>query len=210
MLTESAYLLKITSTFSVLLPIVVLLLGRYYRTWPYRLFLIFLVFGFIVDFSGWIFFLIDDFSANWIFRYSYSLFEPVFLLGWIAFFFKSNIVKKTIYVFVCLSFLFWILSVFFQPAFSAYYIFTEVTIAFFAGFLVLEIIENKETTEMPLNFWIVFGIFFYNLCTFFIKGLIEKEISEKLWFVENLVNIATNVIFAVGFGLNLKNPNKDK
>lgn len=198
-MNETQYFLQIASTFSVVLPIVLLLWGRFYRQWPYPVFLAFLVFGFLIDLGGWFFYLTKNANGNWIFRYAYSLVEPVFLLWWVQFFFMGRIVKKVVYSFLGASFVFWIVSVLYQPSLATYFIFTAVALLFFSGFLVLEIIENKKSSRLPLSFWIAFGIFFYHLCTFFIKGLINEQGARELWFIQNVVNITTNIIYALGF-----------
>jgi hypothetical protein len=198
-MNETQYFLQIASTFSVVLPIVILLWGRFHHHWPYKLFLAFLVFGFLIDLGGWFFYLTKNANGNWIFRYAYSLVEPIFLLWWVRFFFHGKVVKKALTWFLGLSLVFWFTAVLYRSALSSYYIFTAVALAFFAGFLVLEIIENKKSSRLPLSFWIAFGIFFYHLCTFFVKGLINEQAATELWFIQNVVNITTNIIYALGF-----------
>jgi hypothetical protein len=198
-MTDAAYYLKILSTFSVLLPILSGIGFGMHRHRPYPLFLVFLFFGFLIDLTGWYMYITDNAQGNWIFRYTYGLVEPLFYFWWIGYFSTSSVVVRATRIFMILSFLFWVLIIFYQPAFSSYYIFTEVCLAFFAGFLVLEIVEGKKEKSLPLSFWIAFGIFFYNLCTFFVKGLININIAGELWFIQNVVNIITNLIFALGF-----------
>lgn len=140
-------------------------------------------------------------QVNWYYRFAYGLVEPLFYFWWIGYFSQRGVLVKLTKIFMFISVLFWLLIIFYQPAFSSYYIFTSVALAFFAGFLVLEIIENKKSSRLPLSLWIAFGIFFYFLCTFFIKGLINEKAATELWFIENVVNITTNIIYAVGFWL---------
>ncbi|WP_194976516.1 hypothetical protein [Aquiflexum lacus] len=198
-MTDAAYYLKIISTFSVLLPFLSGLGLGMHKLKPYPLFLVFLFFGFLIDLTGWYMYITNNTQGNWFFRYAYSLVEPLFYFWWIGYFSQSKVVVKLTKIFMLLSFLFWLLIIFYQPAFSTYYIFTEVSLAFFAGFLVLEIVEGKKEKSLPLSFWIVFGIFFYNFCTFFVKGLLNTQIATDLWFIQNVVNIITNLIFALGF-----------
>lgn len=198
-MTDAAYYLKIFSTFSVLLPILSGMWAGMHRVWPYLLFLAFLVFGFLIDLAGWYFYITQNAQGNWFFRYAYVLVEPQFYFWLIGYFTLSKVVVKTTRVFMGISLLFWIFIIFYKQAFSYYFIFTEVSLAFFAGFLVLEIVEGKKENTLPLSFWIVFGIFFYNLCTFFINGLINTQIAVDLWFIQNVINITTNLIFALGF-----------
>jgi hypothetical protein len=198
-MTDAVYYLKIVSTFSVLLPLFLGIGLGMHRHRPYPLFLVFLFFGFLIDLTGWYMFITNNTQGNWYYRYAYGLVEPLFYFWWIGYFSQSRVVVKSTKIFMVLSFMFWLVIIFYQPAFSSYYIFTSVALAFFAGFLVLEIIENKKSSRLPLSFWLAFGIFFYHLCTFFIKGLINEQGARELWFIQNLVNITTNIIYAVGF-----------
>lgn len=198
-MTDAVYLLKIFSTFSVLLPLLLGIGLGMHRHRPYPLFLVFLFFGFLIDLTGWYMFITNNTQWNWYYRYAYGLVEPLFYFWWIGYFSQSGVVVKSTKIFMFLSFMFWLVIIFYQPAFSSYYIFTSVALAFFAGFLVLEIIENKKSSRLPLSFWIAFGIFFYFLCTFFVKGLINEQASTELWFIQNVVNITTNIIYALGF-----------
>jgi hypothetical protein len=198
-MTDAVYYLKIVSTFSVLLPLLLGIGLGMHRHRPYPLFLVFLFFGFLIDLTGWYMFITNNTQGNWYYRYAYGLVEPLFYFWWIGYFSQSRVVVKSTKIFMVLSFMFWLVIIFYQPAFSSYYIFTSVALAFFAGFLVLEIIENKKSSRLPLSFWLAFGIFFYHLCTFFIKGLINEQGARELWFIQNLVNITTNIIYAVGF-----------
>jgi hypothetical protein len=199
LMNDTVYYLKIFSTFSVLVPLLFGMWGKFFQKWPYNLFMVFLSFGFIIDLIGWYMYISSNAEGNWIFRYAYSLAEPLFLFWWIGYFTISKEITKATRVFIGISFLFWIITIFYQTLFSYYFIFTAVSLSFFAGFLVLEIIEYNKGTQMPLSFWIVFGIFFYSFCTFFIKGMINFQVAGNLWFVQNVANITTNLIYALGF-----------
>jgi hypothetical protein len=74
-----------------------------------------------------------------------------------------------------------------------------VSYSFIAGFVMLELIEKKRGDGLPLLFWLVFGIFFYHFCTFFVMGMITTSTGNKIWWVHNSVNITTNIIYALGF-----------
>lgn len=198
-MTDAVYLLKIVSTFSVLNPLLLGIGLGMHRHRPYPMFLAFLFFGFLIDLTGWYMFTTNNTQGNWYYRYAYGLIEPLFFFWWIGYFSQSRFVVKSTKVFIVLSVIFWLVIIFYQPVFSFYYIFTSVALAFFAGFLVLEIIENKKSPRLPLSFWIAFGIFFYFLCTFFVKGLINGQAATELWFIQNVANITINIIYAVGF-----------
>ena len=196
--------LPIISTFSAMIPILAGVWGKFYRQWPYRLFLIFLLLGFLIDLGGWYMYVSQNSGGNWVLRYTYTLTEPLFYLWFLGYFTHSLIMSKMTKIFMGISFLYWLVVLAHHPAFSGYYIFYGVSLAFFSGFLVLEIVERNKEERFPLTFWLTFGIFFYNLSTFFIKGLLNSQIAVQLWFLQNLVNIVTNVIFAMGFWLSWK------
>lgn len=203
-MTDTAYYLKILSTFSVLLPILIGIWGKFHRKWPYQIFLALLVFGFFIDLGGWYMYVSQNTSLNWVLRYAYNLVEPLCFFWLIGYFTSSKITRKMTIIFAGLAFAYWIFVLFQQSAFSGLYLFNGISLTFFSGFLVLEIIENKKEASLPLSFWIAFGIFFYHLSTFFVKGLLNTQIAAELWFIQNLVNIVTNIIFALGFWFNRK------
>lgn len=75
----------------------------------------------------------------------------------------------------------------------------QVIAAFSAGFVLLEIVErNLKPQQMPA-FWILLGIFFYCFCTFFVLGLMNTILGQKLWWLHNIFNITAYGLYAVGF-----------
>ncbi|MCW5910121.1 MAG: hypothetical protein KIT62_03555 [Cyclobacteriaceae bacterium] len=75
--------------------------------------------------------------------------------------------------------------------------FYTISVSFLAGFTVLEIIEREDPVSRAI-FWILLGMFFYCFCTFFIMGLLNTLLSERIWVLNNIFNIITYGFYSVG------------
>jgi hypothetical protein len=80
--------------------------------------------------------------------------------------------------------------------------FYEVTSAFLAGFVLLQIAEQSHSIADSSAFWILLGIFFYCFCTFFLMGFLNTIFSQKIWFVNNIINIITYIFYSIGLWQN--------
>jgi hypothetical protein len=82
----------------------------------------------------------------------------------------------------------------------------EIILAFLTGFAILHYTEkNDRLLDLP-QFWILFGIFFYCFGTFFIMIFVKTFLSQRIWFINNVVNVLTYGIYAVGlYRLSLAN-----
>jgi hypothetical protein len=76
--------------------------------------------------------------------------------------------------------------------------FYEVSVAFLVGFILLQIVEQDTTLSNNPIFWILLGVFFYCFCTFFIMGFLNTLLSQKIWFLNNILNIITYIFYSIG------------
>lgn len=90
----------------------------------------------------------------------------------------------------------WFLSISAGPVFDPFY---EVSVAFLAGFCLLEMVENQNEIDKEPVFWIFLGMFFYCFSTFFVMGFLNTLLSQKIWFLNNIFNIISYLFYAVGF-----------
>ncbi len=167
-------------------------------TWA-RWFLLYLVFGFLVDLGGWLFYKIQNPDASWVNRYIYELVESMFFVWLVRYITNQKTIRKICNFLFPLFGLMWIISTLSTEYIGFFRTIVGVIVAFLSGFLLLELVEAKKSKGFPIIFWIILGVFFYNFCTFFIMALINTEAGLKVWWIQNSINITTNVIFGVGF-----------
>ncbi|MBX2914403.1 MAG: hypothetical protein KF856_03915 [Cyclobacteriaceae bacterium] len=75
--------------------------------------------------------------------------------------------------------------------------FYSISVSFLAGFTILEIVEREEPVSHAI-FWILLGMFFYCFCTFFIMGLLNTLLSQRIWVLNNVFNIITYCFYSMG------------
>jgi hypothetical protein len=170
----------------------------------FRYFIGFLIVGFAVDLAGWMFYLTENQSGNQVIRYAYNLFEPIFLI-WFLRHFSSNSKLKFLLINAWMIVLpLWLISVFFNEFFPIYKTITQICIAFASCFCILEFVEKESNIIHKLTFWVLIGIFFYNFCTFFFMGFLNTTLGLDLWYLHNVINVATNLIYFAGFYFSFK------
>ncbi len=74
----------------------------------------------------------------------------------------------------------------------------EISVAFLAGFVLLEMVERIDSITTRSDFWILLGMFFYCFCTFFIMGFLNTFFSQNIWFLNNIINIITYAFYSIG------------
>jgi hypothetical protein len=195
---QTAYYLQIASTFSVLLPLVAGV--WYFRKLDNRikLFVGFLFIGLVTDLLGWYFYVTRNSNANLYARHAYDLIEAMFLTWLISELATGRIVKKLFSWMWLGLLLFWATRFVYIDAMSLFKTSTQVYFAFAACFCILQLVETTPKFSRLLSFWILLGIFFYCFCTYFIMGLLITKLA-KIWYTHNVINIATNLIYLVGF-----------
>lgn len=198
MLNEVAYLLKLISTFSVLLPIAVGLWYLKQYGFVVKWFIAFLGIGLVTDMGGWIFYLIKNDAANLYTRHAYALFDSLFLFWLLGRLSPEGLVKSFLNKAWIVLVPFWLVRFYYLPAMSIFKTSTQVFIAFAACFIILRRVEASTSATRQLTFWILLGVFFYCFSTYFIMGMLATSLS-KIWYSQNLINIVTNLIYFVGF-----------
>lgn len=193
------FYLQVISTFSVLLPVVMGLLFFREIGSLFWYFIGFLIVGFLVDFAGWIFYITENGDANNVVRYAYSLFEPLFLIWFLGQFGPNTKLKfllKNVWIIILPL---WLISVFSNDFFPIYKTTTQIFISSASCFYILKFVEKESNIIHDLTFWVLIGIFFYNFCTFFLMGFLNTTLGLDLWYLHNVINVLTNLLYFVGF-----------
>lgn len=175
----------------------------------FRLFFVFLVFGAMVDGFGmtiYYFLSREQFYYHGIFQILYLWFEALFFV-WLCFSFlefnKKN--RWRIVLFMVFSALFisqFVLKVVvFSPNTTLIAVTNSlflVTSSFLSAFALLRIAENKGEILRYSWFWILSGIFFYCLGSFFVDILSYTPIEKSIWSIRVFANIIQYGFFVVG------------
>lgn len=201
--------LAILSTLSALLPIsfcgwALLISAEKFL----RFFLCFLVFGFIVDCMGWYQYVMDSdhLFSNEI-RRLYGLVEAIFFLWFLSVKSDSQL-KRVGVILIYLIIPIWLVFEILIPQawltlglielayFQGVY---RICVAFLATILLLKMVESQARLLKSSSFWLIAGILIYNFSTFFIMVMQRIDLAERLWYLHNLVNIITYLIYCLGF-----------
>jgi hypothetical protein len=137
---------------------------------------------------------------------AYSFIEAIFFYWFIAIALKSTLFLKISRALIWATSIFWVAFVILFPAFlfkegTSSQLFDttyEIIAAFLSGFALLQLIEKEETVLSLPRFWILLGIFFYCFCTFFIMGFLNTLLAQKIWFLNNIINIITYGFYSIG------------
>lgn len=196
--TETQYVFNLVSTFSV---VPSLIAGSFIFKKieiELRLYVGFLLLGLIADLMGWYFFLTENEHGNLYTTNIYSLLEAVFLTLFISKV-SSNKLIKFVFAHIWIVFIpVWCIGFFFRDIIKLSRTSSEVMIAFASCFCLLKIVETNQAVFAALIFWILLGVFFYFFSTFFFMSLLATKLGIKIWYLHNLINIATNLIYFVG------------
>jgi hypothetical protein len=203
-MTDFSKAIQLVSIWGIMLP---LLIGLYrLRTAgpSFRLFIFFLIIGFVTDITM---FLLQGTEYREllpiIFNY-YSLVEALTFLFLIYYHNTGKVIKRFALSLMALTAFLWVMVVYIRPPFiqaAASQIFDpfyEVIVAFLAGFTLLQLVEQQPDAIRSAIFWILLGVFFYCFCTFFIMGFLNTLLSQRIWAVNNIINILTYMVYAVG------------
>ena len=170
----------------------------------FRLFFVFLLIGFCTDVLMYYLLHTDQqkYLSN-IFNF-YSLIEACFFYWFIIYNAKLRFTKVVAQALFFITVLFWFVLVVIQPSFfkttpgQLFDPFYEVGVAFLSGFTLLQLVERESSVTIIPVFWILLAIFFYCFCTFFIMGFLNTLLSQKIWFLNNIINIITYVFYSIG------------
>jgi hypothetical protein len=203
-MTEFSKAIQLISIWGIMLPLMIGLASIKTAGISFRLFIFFLMLGFITDITM---FLLQGTQYSEllpvILNY-YSLAEALTFLTLIYFHTTGKLIRRGTVALMVVTVLLWLVVVYIRPAFvqaAASQIFDpfyEVVVAFLAGFTLLQLVEQQPDAIRSAIFWVMMGIFFYCFCTFFFMGLLNTQLSQRIWVVNNIINILAYVLYAVG------------
>jgi hypothetical protein len=194
------HLINIIATFTLLIPISAGISKYKYADFKCRLFLFFLVYGFITDLIVWL--LLDSArGVSYFFFNFYNLVESLFLFWYIMVTNESTTIKKICRILLILAIPAWLISYLentekHMATFSTAY---DILLTFLIGYALLKMGEKAVVLTKEPTFWFFLGIFIYCFCTFFISSLMETELRQKIWFIHNIINFVSYLILAKGF-----------
>lgn len=200
---------SIISTYAALLPFLAGVYVFHKAESTYRVFVLFVLYGFLTDFSVW---KLNDTKFDEIARsvfYVYCLVESLFFTWFLQK--TSNHLMLTRGITIC-YYLFPIMWFFMHVSLSTFIwievndIFNsqfitvfEITIAVFAAYSIIDLFKKKEKSVLLPQFWFNTGIFIYCFGTFAISSFLQTAQQDKVWYVHNIVNIITYLLFTCGF-----------
>jgi hypothetical protein len=190
------------STYSALIPI---LAGFFFHKNQNVIskFWYFLVYGLLTDLLVGYF----KYTFTGLFIYNlYSLLEIVFLFLFFYVIAEAIVIKKVLIGLVVCTVVFWFLSyVILHNAFqevsalSPYYDrISYMVVAVISAFLLLKMTESGKQSSSAM-IWLLIGVFFYHFCSSFIMSLVGNIFTSKVWFMNNLFNVLTMLIYTKAF-----------
>lgn len=214
MLSKYHEIIQLFSVLTHVLPIFVCFLVFNKSSHEIRLFLFFLIFGFLIDIV--MFGLVKSKNYGYLEPISslYSLVESTFFF-WLIWRYVEKKLKLFVKILYLLTLIYWIALIFLRFGFSSGEFIVsqyfdpvyEIMVSFFAGFILLQMVEKEDSvSDLPM-FWIFIGIFFYCFCTFFIATFINSLLSERIWYLHNIFNIITLGFYTIGLWKYYKSQN---
>jgi hypothetical protein len=191
------------STYAILIPIIAGFITYRFSSRGIKFLLFFLIWGFVVDVPRNY---IENKEFNvWAYNF-YSLTEIIFMLWFLLKHSSGILLIKFIKGLLPVMFLFWVTCIFLlQPHnseidYSALFDSTSAfIISFIAAFSLLEITKHSESLVILPAFWFLTGIFFYFFCANFIFGFLQTDFLNQIWFLHNIINIITYLIYTKAF-----------
>jgi hypothetical protein len=199
----------IISTYAALLPLLAGMFVFRKAEITFRIFALFILYGFLTDFSVW---KLNDTEFDEIARsvfYVYCLAESLFFTWFLQKTSDHLMLTRGIticyYLFPAMWFFMHVsLSTFgwidVNDIFNSQFItVSEITIAVFAAYSIIDIFQKKEKSVLLPQFWFNTGIFLYCFGTFAISSFLQTPQQNKVWYVHNIINIVTYLMFTRGF-----------
>lgn len=170
-----------------------------------RLFLFFLVAGLITDLVMWAMLSLHYYDLLVPVFNVYSLLESLMFFWLIQKVTVNKHIRTVARFFLVINIPLWIGSILLYPLvmsgessrsvpFDTIY---EIAVAFLSGFALLTMTETETSTSSPY-LWLLLGMFFYCFCTFFLMALLGTELSQKIWFMNNIINNITYILYSIG------------
>lgn len=178
----------------------------------------FLSIGVMTDCMMWVVVRSGDIHiATRVFQF-YSLFEAFFFLGCLLRLSVNSTVRRIARLAMFIVPWLWlglmVIAPLLQPQFnqgSAIFDFIyEASVSFLSGFALLALAEkNERMMDLP-ECWILLAIFIYCFGTFFIMAFLKSFLSQRIWFINNIVNVISYALYAIGFYRLIANPSPEK
>lgn len=167
-----------------------------------RLFLFYLLIGMITDLTMWYLIATHRYTYLSTIFSIYSLCEALFFAYYLWQTGRSVSLRWLAKASLLLLVPFWISATYLLPRIGlhtvSFDVAYEVLVAFLSGFSLLQLVENESDTFNKDSFWITLGLFFYCFCTFFIMGFLETRLANRVWFVNNIINLITYAFYSRG------------
>jgi hypothetical protein len=87
---------------------------------------------------------------------------------------------------------------------SLFIIIYQAFLIFHSAKEILWLCENENKIHLSPLFWILTGIFFYALGTFFIMGFLLNPVLQNIYYINNIVNIISHFLFLIGLYTSLR------
>lgn len=205
------HLLQDLSAISVLIPILVFLYKRREASYPHRLLFMLLILGLSVDLFSRLMIQLENVGLIVKARYFYSPTESVVFGYLLLKYFDPEGFRKKFRIVLLFFLSSWIIFVpgaylmFGQANIGIYEMISCIALAFGSTLVLLEMVKRGEGVFYSPDFWICFGMFFYNISSFFIFSFLETRIGFYAYSIHSFTSIFTNMIYALGFSLMTRN-----
>ena len=198
------------STVCILLPIAAGFMRISNSSLRHRLFLAYLIYGFLNDFLKP--FIDSEVTGQWMYHI-FVLVETVFLLWYMSRIAKNSLIRKILAVSSVVFLAFWLVNRFIlEPGSTGYSPVYDMVSAIFvscaAAYILITMAQQSDSVLDEPDFWFIAGTFLYFFCANFIFGLLGTDIYRSIWFIVNCLNIVVYVIFTKAF-FSIRKPTKD-
>ena len=195
------------SVYAGLLPVIAGIITLKKNSGSFRLLLLLFIYAFLTDYFVGYFYVRREINAA---KFIFNIYSPI-EAGVFSFFIYSigysTIVKRLAITGFFIFLLAWLVLdvdlknfVWKDNAFNGLFVTSyEIVIAALSAVCLLHIttVENR-LINFPL-FWMLLGLFIYCFSTLFINALVETNMMSEIWYIHNVVNILTQLIFTWGF-----------
>jgi hypothetical protein len=200
---QAKYVIALIATLAMLLPIAVGVMRYKQSALPYRVLMFFLLYALFTDVEAMLF--------GRQYRDMYYGFQTIYMLCETVFFFWFISITMREYSFfrsifrplLAAAFAGWLIIVLFynkpHPFLAPFNATSYILLALLSAYALMKLAEqNILLTRNPL-FWFMFAIFFFSFCTFFFRAFEDLSVKGKIWYMHNLANLVTYLIFFKGF-----------
>jgi hypothetical protein len=196
------HFLNVITTFATLIPITAAFFRLTTAGKVFRLFLLYLIYGFLTDIFVWQLMDVSRTTSFFLFIL-FPLVEAIFMIWFIRAINSSPVLIRICNILMIAMIPFWLTahflfnhSEYLSALFDSSY---EIIVSMLSGFSLLKLAEKDTSLQNNPLFWLQTGIFFYCFTTFFISGFLESGFREKIWWIHNSVNILVYILFTIAF-----------